>query len=186
MARALAVRESVLLLPGEKAPAPIATTTEIIAILGVKWPGIGRSPPIQSGDPGIEQMAPDFRTVLARLVLVLSSGALMVAPRQCGCPPLRSGVRYSLVGSDKYIQQFASSLSGVGGNDRSCLSTDVFRFGRAAFFRTGLITARRGAQTRSRMAAGHRGAARSVLCAGHVQQPGGASPLCNLMEVKHE
>lgn len=29
-------------------------------------------------------------------------------------------------------------------------------------------------------------AARSVLCAGHVQQPGGESPLCNLMEVKHE
>src|SRR3954468_22924616 len=27
---------------------------------------------------------------------------------------------------------------------------------------------------------------RSVLCAGHVQQPGGESPLCNLMEVKHE
>ena len=24
------------------------------------------------------------------------------------------------------------------------------------------------------------------LCAGHVQQPGGESPLCNLMEVKHE
>jgi uncharacterized membrane protein len=24
---------------------------------------------------------------------------------------------------------FASSLFGVGGNDRSCLSTDVFRFG---------------------------------------------------------
>jgi hypothetical protein len=29
-------------------------------------------------------------------------------------------------------------------------------------------------------------AARSVLCAGHVQQSGGESPLCNLMEVKHE
>ena len=47
------------------------------------------------------------------------------------------------------------------------------------------------AQPRSRMdrrpfAAGHRAAARSVLCAGHVQRPGGASPLCNLMEVKHE
>src|SRR4051794_28001936 len=25
-----------------------------------------------------------------------------------------------------------------------------------------------------------------ALCAGHVQQPGGESPLCNLMEVKHE
>jgi hypothetical protein len=28
--------------------------------------------------------------------------------------------------------------------------------------------------------------ARRVLCAGHVQQPGGESPLCNLMEVKHD
>jgi hypothetical protein len=27
---------------------------------------------------------------------------------------------------------------------------------------------------------------RASLCAGHVQQPGGESPLCNLMEVKHE
>ena len=35
----------------------------------------------------------------------------------------------------------ASSLSGVGCNDRSCLSTDVFRFGLAAFFRPVLITA---------------------------------------------
>jgi hypothetical protein len=33
---------------------------------------------------------------------------------------------------------------------------------------------------------GHREAAPSVLCAGHVRQPGGESPLCNLMEVKHE
>ncbi len=39
---------------------------------------------------------------------------------------------------------------------------------------------------KDRMATGHREAARSVLCAGHVQQPGGESPLCNLMEVKHE
>ena len=29
-------------------------------------------------------------------------------------------------------------------------------------------------------------AARSVLCAGHAQRSGGESPLCNLMEVKHE
>ena len=29
-------------------------------------------------------------------------------------------------------------------------------------------------------------AQRASLCAGHVQQPGGESPLCNLMEVKHE
>src|SRR3954464_15549996 len=28
--------------------------------------------------------------------------------------------------------------------------------------------------------------AHRILCAGHVQQPGGESPLCNLMEVKHE
>jgi hypothetical protein len=25
-----------------------------------------------------------------------------------------------------------------------------------------------------------------ILCAGHAQRPGGESPLCNLMEVKHE
>ena len=30
------------------------------------------------------------------------------------------------------------------------------------------------------------GGRRPALCAGHVQQPGGESPLCNLMEVKHE
>ena len=29
-------------------------------------------------------------------------------------------------------------------------------------------------------------AQRASLCAGHVQQPGGESPPCNLMEVKHE
>ena len=29
-------------------------------------------------------------------------------------------------------------------------------------------------------------AQRASLCAGHVQQPRGESPLCNLMEVKHE
>jgi hypothetical protein len=29
-------------------------------------------------------------------------------------------------------------------------------------------------------------AQRVGLCAGHVQQPEGESPLCNLMEVKHE
>jgi hypothetical protein len=28
-------------------------------------------------------------------------------------------------------------------------------------------------------------ALRASLCAGHVQQPRGESPLCNLMEVKH-
>ena len=31
-----------------------------------------------------------------------------------------------------------------------------------------------------------RRAERRALCAGHVRRPGGASPLCNLMEVKHE
>jgi glycine/D-amino acid oxidase-like deaminating enzyme len=31
-----------------------------------------------------------------------------------------------------------------------------------------------------------RGAAAAVLCAGPVRQSGGESPLCNLMEVKHE
>ena len=29
-------------------------------------------------------------------------------------------------------------------------------------------------------------ALRASLCAGHAQRPGGESPLCNLMEVKHE
>jgi hypothetical protein len=29
-------------------------------------------------------------------------------------------------------------------------------------------------------------AQRASLCAGHAQRPGGESPLCNLMEVKHE
>ena len=29
-------------------------------------------------------------------------------------------------------------------------------------------------------------AGQSLLCAGHVRQSGGESPLCNLMEVKHE
>jgi hypothetical protein len=29
-------------------------------------------------------------------------------------------------------------------------------------------------------------AASAFLCAGHVRQSGGESPLCNLMEVKHE
>jgi hypothetical protein len=29
----------------------------------------------------------------------------------------------------KSYEHIASSLFGVGGNDRSCLSTDVFRFG---------------------------------------------------------
>src|SRR4051812_47837872 len=44
----------------------------------------------------------------------------------------------------------------------------------------------RRAEIGSRWAAGPRVAARSGLCAGHAQRPGGESPLCNLMEVKHE
>jgi len=32
----------------------------------------------------------------------------------------------------------------------------------------------------------HRPAGAQRQCAGHVQRPGGESPLCNLMEVKHE
>jgi len=31
-----------------------------------------------------------------------------------------------------------------------------------------------------------RAAARFAMCAGHDRRPGGESPLCNLMEVKHE
>jgi hypothetical protein len=34
----------------------------------------------------------------------------------------------ALISADSQVI-FASSLFGVGGNDRSCLSTDVFRFG---------------------------------------------------------
>jgi amidase len=68
------VRESMLLLPREKAPAPIATAAaaEIKTILGGKL-GAALSEstdPAWHPDPDIEQMRPDFRTALARLVPV--------------------------------------------------------------------------------------------------------------------
>jgi hypothetical protein len=42
------------------------------------------------------------------------------------------------------------------------------------------------AMPRSSPNAAQRGAEGAGLCAGHAQQLGGESPLCNLMEVKHE
>ncbi len=68
------------------------------------------------------------------------------------------------------------------------------RFDMSPFFRAVLIcrhsllaakmaSARRGSRMRSTGEAGRREA--HVLCAGHVRRLGGASPLCNLMEVKH-
>jgi hypothetical protein len=40
--------------------------------------------------------------------------------------------------------------------------------------------------SRSSPEAAKRCAEGAGLCAGHARQPGGESPLCNLMEVKHE
>ena len=63
----------------------------------------------------------------------------------------------------------------------------VSRFGWGPFLHPGLHHS--GAPCAAAVEDGRRPtpkAARSVLCAGHVQQPGGESPLCNLMEVKHE
>ena len=68
------VRESMLVLPGEKAPVPIATAAaaEIKAILGGKLGAalVESTDPAWHPDPDIEQMRPDFRTALARLVPV--------------------------------------------------------------------------------------------------------------------
>ena len=68
------VRESMLVLPGEKAPVPIATAAaaEIKAILGGKLGAalVESTDPAWHPDPEIEQMRPDFRTALARLVPV--------------------------------------------------------------------------------------------------------------------
>jgi amidase len=68
------VRESMLVLPGEKAPVPIATAaaTEIKAILGGKLGAalVESTDPAWKPDQEIEQMRPDFRTALARLVPV--------------------------------------------------------------------------------------------------------------------
>jgi amidase len=68
------VRESMLVLPGEKAPVPIATAAaaEIKAILGVKLGAslVESKDPAWTPDPEVEPMNPDFRTALARLVPV--------------------------------------------------------------------------------------------------------------------
>jgi Asp-tRNA(Asn)/Glu-tRNA(Gln) amidotransferase A subunit family amidase len=68
------VRESMLVLPDEKAPVPIATAAaaEIKAILGGKLGAalVESTDPAWQPDLEIEQMRPDFRTALARLVPV--------------------------------------------------------------------------------------------------------------------
>jgi amidase len=68
------VRESMLIRPGEKAVEPIcaAAAAEIKSILGGKLDAtlVESSDPLWERDPDIEQMAPDFRRSLARLVPV--------------------------------------------------------------------------------------------------------------------
>ena len=68
------VRESMLVLHGEKAPVPITTAAaaEIKAILGAKLGAalVESTDPAWNPDSEIEQMLPDFRTALARLVPV--------------------------------------------------------------------------------------------------------------------
>ncbi len=68
------VRESMLVLPGESAPVPIAAAAaaEIKTILGTKLGAalVESTDPSWNPDSEIEQMAPDFRTALARLVPV--------------------------------------------------------------------------------------------------------------------
>jgi hypothetical protein len=48
------------------------------------------------------------------------------------------------------------------------------------YARRSTVASRSGPEAAQRCAAG------AGLCAGHAQQLGGESPLCNLMEVKHE
>jgi Asp-tRNA(Asn)/Glu-tRNA(Gln) amidotransferase A subunit family amidase len=68
------IRESMLLRPGDKAAEPIsiAAATEIKAILGEKLGAalVESSDPLWERDRSIEQMNPDFRQALARLVPV--------------------------------------------------------------------------------------------------------------------
>ncbi len=68
------VRELMLVLPGEKAPVPIATAAaaEIKAMLGARLGAtlVESTDPAWPPDPDIEQMNPDFRAALARLVPV--------------------------------------------------------------------------------------------------------------------
>jgi amidase len=68
------VRESMLVRPGEQAPVPIcnAAAAEIKAVLGERLGAtlVESSDPHWQRDRDIEQMAPDFRQALARLVPV--------------------------------------------------------------------------------------------------------------------
>jgi hypothetical protein len=59
--------------------------------------------------------------------------------------------------------------------------------GRRAAHRADRMDAKKtGERTGSRPQPPEAGARRASLCAGHVRRPGGESPLCNLVEVKHE
>ncbi|HEY1259745.1 MAG TPA: amidase family protein [Stellaceae bacterium] len=68
------IRESMLVRPGEKATVPIASAAaaEIKAVLGERLAAtlVESRDPLWEPDNGIEQMNPDFRTALARLVPV--------------------------------------------------------------------------------------------------------------------
>ncbi len=68
------IRESMLVRPGEKATAPItkAAAAEIKAVLGEKLGAalVESADPLWERDRDIEQMNPDFRTALTRLVPV--------------------------------------------------------------------------------------------------------------------
>jgi amidase len=68
------IRESMLVRPGDKAAEPIATAAaaEIKAILGEKFGAtlVESSDPLWERDRDLEQMNPDFRQALARLVPV--------------------------------------------------------------------------------------------------------------------
>src|SRR5260370_11766224 len=68
------IRESMLFRPGDKAAEPIATAAaaEIKAILGEKLgaPLVESSGPLWERDRDLEQMNPDFRQALVRLVPV--------------------------------------------------------------------------------------------------------------------
>jgi amidase len=68
------IRESMLVRPGEKATLPIATAAaaEIKKVLGGKLGAtlVESSDPLWEPDPDLEQMNPDFRSALARLVPV--------------------------------------------------------------------------------------------------------------------
>jgi amidase len=68
------IRESMLIRPGDKAAEPIATAAaaEIKAILGDKLGAtlVESSDPLWERDPDLEQMNPDFRQALARLLPV--------------------------------------------------------------------------------------------------------------------